>query len=268
MNSAATGSGCGPAGEHLLNAVADQRPVRQPGQRVVGGQERELLLAAGELGVGALALGVEALGHPHKGELEAQLQRSSAPARRLGRDLQLRGALCSTWPSRPATTGSVSSPGSATRHDAPRARRRCARFPGRPRSPPRSLSGDPAGHRHRRAPVDAFEAILDDRHRRPRRGRAPASVSSRTSLVAPSAPRRGADVLPEIGHGRRRRRQGRRRRRTAPAALGCRFAAINISSALRADHSSSCRLRATAPPRLAGIPWTGSATGGDRFSAS
>jgi hypothetical protein len=33
------------AREHLLDAIEDQRPVRQSSQRVVGGQERKLLLA-------------------------------------------------------------------------------------------------------------------------------------------------------------------------------------------------------------------------------
>ncbi len=55
------------AGEHLLDAVEDQRAVRQAGQRVVGGQERELLLAPRELLVGPLALGLEALAHPQRG---------------------------------------------------------------------------------------------------------------------------------------------------------------------------------------------------------
>ena len=45
------------AREHLLDAVEDQRPVRQSRQRVVRRQERELLLAARELLVGSLALG-------------------------------------------------------------------------------------------------------------------------------------------------------------------------------------------------------------------
>ena len=61
------------AREHLFQAVADQRSIRQPGQRVVGRHERELFLAPGELGVGSLALAVEALGDFHEAELEAQL---------------------------------------------------------------------------------------------------------------------------------------------------------------------------------------------------
>jgi hypothetical protein len=34
------------AHQHLLDAVEDQRPVRQPRQRIVGGHERELLIRA------------------------------------------------------------------------------------------------------------------------------------------------------------------------------------------------------------------------------
>ena len=68
MNSAATGVWLrARAREHLLDAVEDQRPVRQPGQRVVGRQERELLLAARELLIGSLALGLKALAHPQRG---------------------------------------------------------------------------------------------------------------------------------------------------------------------------------------------------------
>ena len=42
------------AREHLLDAIEDQRPVRQAGQRVVRRQERELLLASRELFIGSL----------------------------------------------------------------------------------------------------------------------------------------------------------------------------------------------------------------------
>ena len=49
------------AREHLLDAVEDQRAVRQAGERVVRGEERELLLAARELLVGAFARLLEGL---------------------------------------------------------------------------------------------------------------------------------------------------------------------------------------------------------------
>ena len=66
--------GAGRAREHLLDAVKDQRAVRQARQGVVRGKERELLATAAELLVGAPALGLEALAHPHQAELQAQLQ--------------------------------------------------------------------------------------------------------------------------------------------------------------------------------------------------
>ena len=44
------------AHQHLLGAVQDQGPVRQPRKRVVGRHERELLLAPAELLIGAVAL--------------------------------------------------------------------------------------------------------------------------------------------------------------------------------------------------------------------
>jgi hypothetical protein len=62
------------AREHLLDPVEDQRAIGKTGERVVCRQERQLLLPAGELFVGALALRLEALAHAQQGELEAQLQ--------------------------------------------------------------------------------------------------------------------------------------------------------------------------------------------------
>jgi hypothetical protein len=44
------------AQHQLLDAIEDQRPIRQPGERVVGRQKRELALAALELLIRALAL--------------------------------------------------------------------------------------------------------------------------------------------------------------------------------------------------------------------
>ncbi len=72
------------AREHLLDTIQDQCAVRQPGQRVVCRQERELLLAPRELFVRALALGLEALAHPQQAELEAQLQDVQSFRARLG----------------------------------------------------------------------------------------------------------------------------------------------------------------------------------------
>ncbi len=62
------------AAEHVTEPVDDQRPVRQAGERVVGGHEGELLLLAVELVVGALALGLEGLAHPHERDVEAALE--------------------------------------------------------------------------------------------------------------------------------------------------------------------------------------------------
>ncbi len=62
------------AHQHLLHAVEDQRTVGQARERVVGGHEGELLLAATELLVGALALGLEGLAHAHERHVEAALQ--------------------------------------------------------------------------------------------------------------------------------------------------------------------------------------------------
>ena len=72
------------AHEQLLDAVEDQRPVGEAGQRVVGGQEGELLLAPGELLVGVPALFLVALAHPQQAELEAQLQDVQGLRERLG----------------------------------------------------------------------------------------------------------------------------------------------------------------------------------------
>ena len=94
MNSAATGVWLrARAREHLLDAVQDQRPVRQAGQSVVCGKERKLLLAPLELFIRALALDLKALAHPQEAELEAQLQDVQSLGEHLGCDIQLRGAL-------------------------------------------------------------------------------------------------------------------------------------------------------------------------------
>ncbi len=44
------------AGEHLLDAVEDQRAIWQAGERIMGGKEAKLLLTPGQLFVGAPAL--------------------------------------------------------------------------------------------------------------------------------------------------------------------------------------------------------------------
>jgi hypothetical protein len=74
------------AREHLLDSIQDQRAVWEPGERVVGGQKRKLLIRA-------LALGLKALAHSNEAELEAQLQDAQGLRERLWRDVQLRCAL-------------------------------------------------------------------------------------------------------------------------------------------------------------------------------
>ena len=136
MNSAATGSGVRARRASICSRRSRiRRAVRQPGERVVGRQERELLLAARELLVGPLALRLEALAHAHQAELEAQLHDVQRLRQRLGRGVQFRGALAQHLgpPSR-ATTGSAWSPRPATRHGGRPARRRSSRFPCRPRA--------------------------------------------------------------------------------------------------------------------------------------
>ena len=139
-NSAATGVlAASRAREHLLDAIQDQRPVRQAGQRVVGRQERKLLLASRELFIRAPALGLKALAHPHEAELEAQLQDVQGLRRApRGETSSSHGALAQhLGHRRRASTSSAWSPRAATPRDAPPARRRSARFPDRPHGPPR-----------------------------------------------------------------------------------------------------------------------------------
>ena len=91
MNSAATGVLLAAGAEqHLLDAVEDQRAVGQPGERVVGGEERELALARGELLVGSLALGLKGLAHAHERDVRLRCSIASARAKTRGR-LRARG---------------------------------------------------------------------------------------------------------------------------------------------------------------------------------
>ncbi len=55
----------------------------QPGQRIVGRKEGELLLAAGELLMGVLALGLEGLAHPYERDVKAALQHAKRPGEHL-----------------------------------------------------------------------------------------------------------------------------------------------------------------------------------------
>ena len=135
----------------------------RPVERVVGGQERELLLAPRELFVGALALGLEALAHPQQAELEAQLQDVQGLARApRARRPAARRSRCST------SAIDVAPPKAAPGHLVQRRRAMGGQLaedlPGFPAGLDRHLHAlprDPAGHRDRRAPADPFEAVLD-----------------------------------------------------------------------------------------------------------
>ena len=83
------------AGAHhqLFDAIQDQSPVWQSGQRVVGRQKRELVLTACKLLLGALALGLEGLAHPHECDVEAALQHRQCLRQHDRPEIELRRAL-------------------------------------------------------------------------------------------------------------------------------------------------------------------------------
>jgi len=81
------------AGQRLLDPVEDQGPVRQPGEGIVGGEEDEFLLAAGQFVVGPLALVLEGLAHPHQGDVEAALDHRPRLGQRLLAQIEVGGAL-------------------------------------------------------------------------------------------------------------------------------------------------------------------------------
>ena len=202
------------AREHLLHAVEDQRPVRQARERVVGRQEPELLLAARELFVGSLALGVEALGHPHEAELERSAEATfSAWESASGEALSSIGALAQHLGHR------VAPPHAAFRQLVQRRRavgRQLAvddpRFPAGLDRGLDTLAAEPSGDsaivelllmRSKRSLTIGVDVVVP-------RPRLRAFVSSSTSAArAFSAPPSG-QILPEIGHGRRRRGQSGR----------------------------------------------------------
>ena len=150
------------AREHLLDAVQDQRAVREAGQRVVGRQERKLLLAPRELFICSLTLGLKALAHPQKAELEAQLQDVQGLRERLGRDVQLRGALLQHLGHH------IAPPETAPGHLVQRRRavggQLAEDLPGFPAGLDghlHALPRDPASYRDRGAHADSFEAVLN-----------------------------------------------------------------------------------------------------------
>ena len=162
MNSAATGvCVAARAAEHLLAAVEDQRAVGQAGERVVGGHERELLLAARELLVGALALLLEHLAHPHERHVERRLRHRQRLRERRRRRSPARAALSrstSSTASRQRRQRLVTSFSGAARWAAswPKSSRLPGRPPGRPRGRPPAIQ---LRDRHRRDRADALEAL-------------------------------------------------------------------------------------------------------------
>jgi hypothetical protein len=152
------------AGQHLLGAVEDQGPVRQAGERVVGGEEGEFLLAPVQFLVGALALGLEALAHPHQVELEAELQQVHRFRQRLRPDLELGAEPLQRFGHRVAPPEAA--PDDLVEQRRPVDRQLAEDLPG---FPPRldrgvhALAGDPAGDGDRRVAADPFEAVADDR---------------------------------------------------------------------------------------------------------
>src|SRR5580692_3447375 len=66
------------ARQHLLDAIEDQRPVRQASQRVVRSEKRKLLLTASQLFVCALALTLKRFTHADEAELETHLQHAES----------------------------------------------------------------------------------------------------------------------------------------------------------------------------------------------
>ena len=79
--------------EHLLATVEDQRPVRQPCQRIVRCHEHELLVAAGELIGDPCALLLERLAHADQRHIERSLHHRRGRGERRERDVLLISAL-------------------------------------------------------------------------------------------------------------------------------------------------------------------------------
>ena len=152
------------ARQHLLDAVEDQRAVGQARQRVVGGQERELVLAASELLVGALALCLEGLAHPHERDVEAALQHAQSPARAPRRERPSCAAVSrstSSAASRQRRQRLVTSFSGAARWAASWPKIRHDSWPDLARDL-RALAGHPAGDRDRGDRADPREAVFDD----------------------------------------------------------------------------------------------------------
>ena len=173
-----------------------------------------------ELLVGALALGLEGLAHPHERHVEAALQHPERPVEHLGRDIELRGGLAQHLVGRVAPAQAALGDlvqrrlalGGEMAEDPPRLLPDLARHVG-------ALAGHPARDRERGDRADAHEAAL----RRPRRApgpsrrerrRIPSTTSSVRALSA--SPRRrscaaSTATATATSPARSRRAAGRRR---------------------------------------------------------
>ena len=177
-------------GQRLLDPVEDQGPVRQPGERVVGGEEDQFLLAAREFLAGPLALVLEGLAHPHQGDVEAALDHLPRPHQRLLGQAEVGGALAEHL------EGRVAPAQAAFRHLV---ERRLALGGELGEDPPGlladlagdafALAGHPAGDGHRGGGADVDEAVLNDSRQHPARLRRPADgarhdlIGARTQLL-------------------------------------------------------------------------------------
>ena len=148
-------------GEHLLDAVDDQRAVRQVGERIVRRHERELLFARGELLVGPLALALERLAHPQQAELQRQLEHLLRLCEQPGGRPQALGLLAHHLEE------DVAPPEHAPRHLLQRGRAVRSELAEDERSLTRGVVGhlervarDPAGDGDRGVDADALEALL------------------------------------------------------------------------------------------------------------
>ena len=206
--------------------------------------------------------------HPQQAELEAQLEHVQRLGERLGRGAQLRCALAQHLGHHVrATTGNASSP-------VQRRRAVCGQLaedlPGVAARLDRHLEPSPA--------IQRATAIVELQLIRSKRSLTIGSTSSarlrlRTSVSASTSSARSlqclaqrADVLPEIRQGRWRRRQGRRR--DGSYGFGSPICCHQHLLGAQGPPLEFARVPCGASSRNAGIPYTGSATGGDRFSAS
>ena len=149
------------AHEHLLDAVQHQRSVRQPRERIVGGHERKLLLAARELSIRSQALALKALADANQRDIETELQHRECLLQCLGRCTQLPGAIAhhisdGVSPEQAASCDLLQRSLAMGRQLA----EDVAGFPGRRVGHLQAVSCHPARHCGRGDRADALEAVL------------------------------------------------------------------------------------------------------------